>query len=49
VECLAGETEVLRKNLPQRRFVHHKSHKIRTASGPPATNRLTYGTARLSC
>jgi hypothetical protein len=33
---LAGETEVLGENLPQRR------------GGKPATNRLSYGAARFS-
>jgi hypothetical protein len=28
VECLAGETEVVGENLPQCRFVDHKSHTL---------------------
>jgi hypothetical protein len=48
---LAGETEVLRENLSQCRFVHHKSHVTRPDANPgrrgekPATNGLSYGTA----
>jgi hypothetical protein len=49
---LAGETEVLRENLPQRLFVHHKiphdQTRARTSDrhgGKPATNRLSYGAA----
>jgi hypothetical protein len=36
VELLAGETEVLGRNLPQCRFVHHKPHMLPGREpGPP--------------
>jgi hypothetical protein len=44
VKCSAVETKVLGGNLPQFRFVHHKSHKSRRG-GKPANNSLSYGTA----
>jgi hypothetical protein len=48
-----GETEVLGEYLPQRHFVYQKSHmtwpgpNLGRRGGKPATNRLSYGAAKL--
>jgi hypothetical protein len=49
---LARETEVLRENLPQYHFVHHKPYMLYPDTNPgirggkPAANRLSHGTAK---
>jgi hypothetical protein len=43
---LAGETEVLGENLPQRHFVHHKSHMTRPGLEPRAA--AAVGSQRLT-
>jgi hypothetical protein len=57
-ECrLAGETKVLGENLPQRHFCPSQNptrpdpglNPGRRRGGKPATNRLSYGAALLTC
>jgi hypothetical protein len=48
---LAGETEVLGENLPQRQFVHLESHPGLNPGGrggKPGTYRLSYGAANMN-
>jgi hypothetical protein len=50
---LAGETEVLGENLPQRHFCPSQNDQTRVwtlgrRNGKPATNRLSYGAAQHS-
>jgi hypothetical protein len=51
---LTRETEVLGENPPQCPFVHQKPHMLYPDANPgrrggkPATNRLSYGTARFA-
>jgi hypothetical protein len=55
MECrLAGETEVLRENLPQRHFCPSQNPtwpdpvlNPGRCGGKPTTNRLSYGAARM--
>jgi hypothetical protein len=37
-----GNRSTRKRNLPQRHFVHHKSHLTSRRCGKPATNRLSY-------